>query len=199
MRDGLALKIQIGDASFRGRLPLLPLRFKLWEAYSAAIDATRVLRSLEPSEVLELEESFEKDEGFETFEAFVEARADLELVDGLVHRKDHDFDLLDSDDIAAICLACIGFCWADEPLEVETWTIKRGRPVLSQYLLPGQASQLFRTLDRDVVSFGECMTDALAARGLTDPRALFRAGRDLREAVVDSIPKAVEVEDAAGN
>lgn len=195
MRDGLALEIQIGAATFEGRLPLLPARFKLYEAYADIVEATRIWTPLEEADLLELEEARKEDQ---TLEDQVEEAPGLKFEDEVVLRSSLDFALLDSDDIAAVCVACIGFCWADEPLEVEAWTVrKRGKPRLETFLLPGQTSQLFRALDRDVISFGDHVTEALSHRGLIDPRELYRAGRKLREQIADSLPSPAEVEEAA--
>jgi hypothetical protein len=202
--EGLALKIQIGTREFDGRLPLLPHRYAIWNAFDEVTTAATVRRRLTDDQLSErlgldldqLEELRKNDE----LGSRVEAARGLELSeDGAVQSVEFDPDLLNVEDVGALALASIGLVWDDEPLQIEAPVVKNGRVSRRVFLVPGQTSQLLRVLDRDLVVFGEHVGDALGARGLTDPRELYRSGRKIREEIVLSIPKTSEVEEAAGN
>ncbi len=205
-REGLALRFEIGARDFRGRLPLLPHRYAIWNAFDEATNAATVKTILSNEELadrldLQLEEVEElRENGMVELETRVESARGLELSkDGEVLSVSFEPELLNVDDVGALSLAAIGLIWDDEPLEIETPVVKNGRVSRRVFLIPGQTSQLLRVLERDLIIFGEHIGDALGARGLTDPRDLYRAGRKIRETIVRSIPKTTEVEEAAGN
>lgn len=224
--DGLALKIEIGTHEFRGRLPLLPLRFKLWEAYDDVVEAAKVLLPLTDDERLDLQTELEAQldqrlraelereiapERRTEIEAIREAGVQLHNVDHSISslrgfeldedevavRVSFDWDLVDEDDLVQVAIAAIGLCWDDEPLEIEADFLRKGKPARGKFLVPGQTAKLFRILDRDVIAFGEHVSHALALRVKASPVELYRAGKAIQEKVTDSIPRSTEVDEAA--
>lgn len=104
-------------------------------------------------------------------EQVVKARVPLHMSERF---RIHDalLDIADGEGLA-LCCAVVGLCWAGEPLDVPT----------------------LRSLGYDLVEYGEHVYDALYALGLGEQ--VVPAAFAARQQVVDSIPTAGEVEEAA--
>lgn len=94
-------------------------------------------------------------------------------------------------DFGAVLAAAVALCWGGPVLELVRYT-DTGPTVVR--VPPGPRG--LRQFGRDVVAFGEASSDALLRRGyaLED---VYKAGRACREAMIESIPLQVEVEEAA--
>ena len=93
-------------------------------------------------------------------------------------------------DFASTLCAAIGLCWGGEPLELILYGAEGPSVVLAP---PGPRA--LRRFDRDVVAFGDAVCDALLRQGF-EVSALYDAGRDVRQLMLDSIPTQPEVDAA---
>jgi hypothetical protein len=94
-------------------------------------------------------------------------------------------------DFAAVLCAYVGACWGGDPLELTRHT-STGPEIVT---CPPSPAAL-RAFDRDLVEFGEAVLDSLARRGY-DAGDVFKAGEQIRRAVIASIPLQSEVETEA--
>ncbi len=183
MGEGLALTITVDGQDYPCRLPLMPIRFALVNAWRDCIlkgadqehpdthdlaaicfAAVALCWAGAPFRVEYWHEEVRVDE--------------VELEE--VELDDDGAALLDED---------------DEPIfktaEVETHIAE----MRSVWVPP--ADRLFRILDRDVVRFGEHVQAGLSEVGLIDHVDIYKAGRVLHNRISGSIPKKPEVEKAA--
>ncbi len=189
MSEGLALTITVAGQDYPGRLPIMPIRYSIINAWRDCVkgavdkDDDDMLNELDDLAAICMAAIALCWAG-EPFK--VEYWHEEDIVEEV------ELDEIETDADGAAVLNEL-----DEPV-YKTEKVERHVAEMRSVWIPA-GDRLFRILDRDVIRFGEHVQGGLTSVGLVDYSSMFHAGRKLFRALTDSVPKAAEVEQAAAD